>query len=100
MGIFNRGKVTIKVLPRIDTSEYNKENIDELVTLTRDKMLGEFKNISKAKALVSTTKYNYHFTDVFNRNEDRKGADQPRSGAVCCISLTTWILTSSSSFFF
>jgi len=48
--IFNRGKVTIKVLPRIDTSEYNKENIDELVTLTRDKMLGEFKNISKAKA--------------------------------------------------
>ena len=48
--IFNRGKVTIKVLPRIDTSEYNKENIDELVTLTRDKMLEEFKNTSKAKA--------------------------------------------------
>lgn len=48
--IFNPGKVTIKVLPRIDTSEYTKENIDELVTLTRDSMLEELKNLAKSKA--------------------------------------------------
>ena len=47
--IFNPGKVTIKVLPRIDTSEYTKENIDDLVAHTRNMMLEELKNISKPK---------------------------------------------------
>ena len=47
--IFNPGKVTIKVLPTINTSEYNKENIDELVTKSRDFMLTALKNLSKIK---------------------------------------------------
>ena len=33
--IFNPGKVTIKVLPRIDTSAYTKDSIDDLVSHTR-----------------------------------------------------------------
>ena len=33
--IFKPGKVTIKVLPRIESSEYSKDNIDELVAHTR-----------------------------------------------------------------
>ena len=48
--IFNPGKVTIKVLPRIDTSEYTKENIDDLVTHTRNIMIEELKKISKQKS--------------------------------------------------
>ena len=48
--IFKPGKVTIKVLPRIDSSEYSKENIDELVSHTRlqDKVTGNiFKQFIK-----------------------------------------------------
>ena len=48
--IFNPGKVTIKVLPIIDTSEYTKDNIDELVTKSRDSMLMALKTLSKSKA--------------------------------------------------
>ena len=33
--IFKPGKVTIKVLPRIESSDYSKDNIDELVSRTR-----------------------------------------------------------------
>ena len=33
--IFKPGKVTIKVLPRIESSDYSKDNIDELVSHTR-----------------------------------------------------------------
>ena len=47
--IFNPGKVTIKVLPTINTSEYTKENIDELVTKSRDSMLIALKDLSKTK---------------------------------------------------
>ena len=47
--IFNPGKVTIKVLPRIETSDYTKENIDELVNHTRDVMIEELKNLAKTK---------------------------------------------------
>ena len=32
---FRPGKVTIKVLPRIETSGYTKDSIDDLVSLTR-----------------------------------------------------------------
>jgi lysophosphatidate acyltransferase len=35
---FSPGKVTIKVLPRIETSEYTKDNINDLVTLTENTM--------------------------------------------------------------
>jgi len=48
--VFNPGKVTIKMLPIIDTSEYNKDNIDELVTKSRDSMLMALKSLSKSKA--------------------------------------------------
>ena len=48
--IFNPGKVTIKVLPRIDTSQYTKENIYDLVTHTRNIMIEELKKISKQKS--------------------------------------------------
>ena len=48
--IFNPGKVTIKVLPRIDTSEYTKENIYDLVTHTRNIMIEELKKISTQKS--------------------------------------------------
>ena len=47
---FNPGKVTIKVLPIIDTSEYTKDNIDELVTKSRDSMLMALRTLSKSKA--------------------------------------------------
>ena len=47
--IFNPGRVTIKVLPTINTSEYTKENIDELVTKSRDSMLIALKDLSKTK---------------------------------------------------
>jgi len=46
---FLPGKVTIKVLPRISTSEYTKENMDSLVNHTRDLMEGELKSLSKPK---------------------------------------------------
>jgi len=46
---FLRGHVTVKVLPRIETSHYTKENIDTLVTHTRDLMLDELKNLAKTK---------------------------------------------------
>lgn len=48
--IFNPGKVTIKVLPRIDTEKYTKENIDDLVAHTRNLMIDELRNISKSKS--------------------------------------------------
>merc|ERR1711915_203635 len=47
--IFNPGKVTIKVLPLIDTSDYSKDNLDDLVTKSRDSMLLALKNLSKLK---------------------------------------------------
>eukprot|EP00092_Neocalanus_flemingeri_P001363 GFUD01001455.1.p1 GENE.GFUD01001455.1~~GFUD01001455.1.p1 ORF type:complete len:267 (+),score=70.73 GFUD01001455.1:64-864(+) len=46
---FLPGNVTIKVLPRIDTSQYNKENINSLVSHTRDLMMEELKNLAKTK---------------------------------------------------
>ena len=46
---FLPGDVTIKVLPRIDTSEYNKDNIDSLVNHTRDIMEGELQSLAKTK---------------------------------------------------
>jgi len=46
---FLPGSVTIKVLPRIDTSEYTKENIDSLVSHTRDLMMEELKSLAKTK---------------------------------------------------
>ena len=45
--IFNPGKVTIKVLPRIDTSGYTKDNLDDLVSHTRNLMIEELKNLAK-----------------------------------------------------
>jgi len=45
--IFTPGHGTIKVLPRIDTSGYNKENINDLVELTRSRMLETLKEISQ-----------------------------------------------------
>lgn len=47
--IFNPGKVTIKVLPIIDTSEYTKDNMDELVNKSRDTMMMALKDLSKTK---------------------------------------------------
>lgn len=47
--IFNPGKVTIKVLPIIDTSEYTKDNMDELVNKSRDTMMRALKDLSKTK---------------------------------------------------
>jgi len=46
---FLPGNVTIKVLPRIDISEYTKENIDTLVSHTRDIMEEELKSLAKTK---------------------------------------------------
>jgi len=46
---FLRGNVTVKVLPRIDTSNYTKENMNTLITHTRDLMLEELKNLAKTK---------------------------------------------------
>merc|ERR1712183_53758 len=48
--IFKPGKVTIKVLPRIESSDYSKDNMDSLVTHTRDLMMQELRNLSKTKA--------------------------------------------------
>ena len=64
--LFKPGKVTIKVLPRIDSSAYSKDNIDELVSHTRSQsklvsleiiddlfrnvMIESLKEISKTKA--------------------------------------------------
>ena len=45
--IFNPGKVTIKVLPRIDTSGYTKDNLDDLVSHTRNLMIEELRNLAK-----------------------------------------------------
>jgi len=47
--IFNPGKVTIKVLPILDTSEYTKDNMDELVDKSRDSMMMALKDLSKTK---------------------------------------------------
>ena len=47
---FLPGNVTIKVLPRIETSQYTKETMDSLVTHTRDLMMEELRNLSKTKA--------------------------------------------------
>jgi len=47
--IFNPGKVTIKVLPIIDTSEYTKDNMDELVNKSRDCLMMALKDLSKTK---------------------------------------------------
>ena len=46
---FLPGNVTIKVLPKIDTSEYTKKNMDSLVSHTRDLMEGELQNMAKTK---------------------------------------------------
>jgi len=46
---FLPGHVTIKVLPRIDTSEYSKENMDSLVSHTKDMMQEELQNLAKTK---------------------------------------------------
>jgi len=46
---FLPGDVTIKVLPRIDTSDYTKENIDSLVNHTRDIMEAELQSLAKTK---------------------------------------------------
>lgn len=48
--IFRPGKVTIKVLPRIETSGYTKDSIDDLVSLTRNSMIETLKEISKTKS--------------------------------------------------
>lgn len=47
--VFNPGEVTIKVLPRIETDEYTKDNIDKLVETTRDAMIAELKALAKPK---------------------------------------------------
>jgi len=44
--IFTQGRGTIKVLPRIDISGYSKDNINDLVELTRSRMLETLKEIS------------------------------------------------------
>lgn len=44
--VFEPGQATIRIMPRIDTSEYNKENINELIDLTRTRMMDTLKEIS------------------------------------------------------
>ena len=46
---FQPGNVTIKVLPRIETSEYSKETIDSLVSHTRGTMERELQSLAKTK---------------------------------------------------
>ena len=48
--IFNPGHVTIKVLPRIETDNYTKDNIDKLVETTRHAMIEELMILAKPKA--------------------------------------------------
>lgn len=43
---FRPGRAIIKVLPRIETDEYSKETIDDLIQLTRTRMLDTLKEIS------------------------------------------------------
>jgi len=43
--IFKPGQAVIRVLPPIDTSEYNKSNLDELVDSTRSKMIETLKEL-------------------------------------------------------
>jgi len=47
---FRPGKVTIKVLPRIETKDYSKDTIDDLVSHTRNSMIETLKEISKTKS--------------------------------------------------
>jgi len=48
--IFNNGKATIRALAPIDTSEYTKENIDDLIETTRNKMLEALKELATETA--------------------------------------------------
>jgi len=49
--IFNPGVVTIKVLPRIETAEFSSaESMDNLISLTRDGMLTELRNLAMKNA--------------------------------------------------
>jgi len=43
---FRPGRAVIKVLPRIETEEYNKENIDDLIQLTRSRMLDTLQELA------------------------------------------------------
>jgi len=47
--IFNPGRATIRVLPSIDTSNYTKESMDDLIELTRNQMLENLKDLSVKK---------------------------------------------------
>ena len=46
---FQPGNVTIKVLARIETSEYSKETMDSLVSHTRGTMERELQSLAKTK---------------------------------------------------
>jgi len=48
--IFNSGEITIRALPRIDTSMYSKENINELVEHSRNIMQEELRAMAKIKS--------------------------------------------------
>ena len=43
---FDCGEAIIKVLKPISTKEYTKENLDDLVKVTRDRMIQELQEIS------------------------------------------------------
>ncbi|AGO10917.1 AaceriAFR592Wp [[Ashbya] aceris (nom. inval.)] len=55
LGIFNRGKITAKVLEPIDTSNMTKDDVDKLVQDVHAKMQAEYEALGYASATVDTS---------------------------------------------